>query len=229
MADESSSYRERVYEHAIDAHGYVTTKDAAEIGVPAVELRKLASRGFLDRVGHGVYRVGMIPRSDRDEFAEAVELVGEDAYLRADAVLALLNLAPVNTRAIRVGTPHRVRRSLPREVEVVHEELPADDLTEYEGIRSSRIERALLDSRGIVMVDRLNDATDRAQREGYLTASAARAVREQLRRGIEAKDSAVRTAKGTGKPAVTAGGHSGKGAVRAAAKTTGAVTGGNKK
>ncbi|MBO3100618.1 type IV toxin-antitoxin system AbiEi family antitoxin domain-containing protein [Cellulomonas fengjieae] len=229
MGNESSSYRERVYEHAIDAHGYVTTKDAAEIGVPAVELRKLASRGFLDRVGHGVYRVGMIPRSDRDEFAEAVELVGEDAYLRADTVLALLNLAPVNTRAIRVGTPHRVRRSLPREVEVVHEELPAADLTEYEGIRSSRIERALLDSRGIVMVDRLNDATDRAQREGYLSASAARAVREQLRRGNGVKESTVRTAKGRGKAVIKAGGRSSKEAVLKAEKTVAAVKGGNKK
>lgn len=38
------TYRQVVREIALDNYGYVTTKDAAEAGVPAVELPKLATR-----------------------------------------------------------------------------------------------------------------------------------------------------------------------------------------
>ena len=44
MAAETK-YRDIVREIALDQYGYVTTKQAAEAGVPAVELPKLAARG----------------------------------------------------------------------------------------------------------------------------------------------------------------------------------------
>lgn len=40
-------YRQTVREIALDQFGYVTTRDAANAGVPAVELRKLAARGTM--------------------------------------------------------------------------------------------------------------------------------------------------------------------------------------
>ncbi len=46
----AARYREIVRQIALDHYGYVTTKDAAEAGVPAVELPKLAMRGGLDNV-----------------------------------------------------------------------------------------------------------------------------------------------------------------------------------
>ncbi|MCU1400122.1 MAG: hypothetical protein JWN62_3231 [Acidimicrobiales bacterium] len=44
---------------------------------------------------------------------EAVLRVGADAYLTHDAVLAFHELAQVNPRLIRVGTPRRVRARMP--------------------------------------------------------------------------------------------------------------------
>jgi predicted transcriptional regulator of viral defense system len=52
------TYRRRLHERALDQYGYVTTRNANELGVPAVELRKLHQRGGLEHVGHGLYRVG---------------------------------------------------------------------------------------------------------------------------------------------------------------------------
>ena len=55
-------YREIVREIALDHYGYVTTKEAAEAGVPTVELPKLAARGGLVNVAYGLYRVPDIRR-----------------------------------------------------------------------------------------------------------------------------------------------------------------------
>lgn len=54
-------YRDVVREIAFGEYGYITTKDAAAAGVPAVELRKLASRGALTNVAYGLYRVPDAP------------------------------------------------------------------------------------------------------------------------------------------------------------------------
>lgn len=162
------TYRRRLRERALDQYGYVTTRDATEIGVPAVELRKLSSRGGLEHIGHGLYRFQDIPRTGRDQFMEAVLRVGPDAYLERDAVLALHDLALANPRRIRVATPRRDRRTHPDFLQVQRRSLPADERTLYEGIPATTVARALLDCRGAIMDERLIDATREAARIGLL-------------------------------------------------------------
>src|SRR5688572_25436351 len=115
----ADTYRRRLRELALDQYGYVTTANAEQIDVPAVELRKLASRGGLAHVAYGLYRFDDVPVTHRDDFMEAVLRVGRDAYVTHDAVLALHDLGLVNPRRIRVGTPHRVRSRIPDQIEVV--------------------------------------------------------------------------------------------------------------
>lgn len=162
------TYRRRLYERALDQYGYVTTRDAVEIGVPPGELRKLSERGGLEHVGYGLYRFEDIPRTSRDQFMEAVLLVGRDAYLQGDAVLALHNLALANPRQIRVATPRRNRRKHPDFMTVERRSLSADELTHYEGIPATTIARALLDCRGVIMEERLIEAAKEAARTGLL-------------------------------------------------------------
>ncbi|WP_230313692.1 type IV toxin-antitoxin system AbiEi family antitoxin domain-containing protein [Nakamurella alba] len=166
---------------AVGQHGYVSTGDAAAIGVPAVELRKLAARGGLERIGHGLYRVSDVPFDDVDQYARAVRLVGPGAHLTQDAVLALHGLGLVNPRRIRVGTPRRFRGALPAFVEVVHEQVPCSAITEYSGIRSTTVARALIDCVGKVMPERLRDAVTQAKREGLLTRTETHQVRQAIR------------------------------------------------
>ena len=105
--------RRRLHARALDQYGYVTTADAAELGVPAVELRKIAHRGGLTHLAHGLYRFDDIPAGDHGRYLEAVLRAGPGAYLAGDAVLAFHDLALVNPRQVRVGTTRRVRAKLP--------------------------------------------------------------------------------------------------------------------
>ncbi len=164
----ADTYRRRLRDRALDQYGYLTTRDAEELEVPVVELRKVAHRGGVEHVAYGLYRFDDIPQTGRDQFMEAVLRVGSDAYLSHDAVLALHNLGLVNPRRLRVGTPRRVRARLPAHIEVIERRLEPRDLTMYEGIPSATVARALLDCRGLVMGERLLDAAQQAARVGLL-------------------------------------------------------------
>lgn len=178
------NYRQTVREITLDqyGYGYVTTRDAAAAGVPAVELRKLAARGALTNVAFSLYRLADVRPTEYDQFAEALLRVGDGAYLRGDAVLAMHHLTLVNPRRIRVGVPRRVRAALPEFVELREEEMPAEDLTIYEGLHSTTVARALLECRGQVMTERLLDAAKQAKSEGLLTGREYARVRRALTR-----------------------------------------------
>jgi predicted transcriptional regulator of viral defense system len=165
----ADTYRRRLHTRALDQYGFVTTHDAAEIGVPAVELRKIGHRGGLAHIAYGIYRFEDVVPTDRDQFMEAVLRVGPEAYLTHDAVLALYDLALVNPRRIRVGTPRRARPRLPDHIEAIQRALDGADLSVYEGIPTTTLARTLLDCRGLVMDERLVEATRQAARSGLLT------------------------------------------------------------
>lgn len=177
---QSSTYRRQLHELALDQYGFVTTSNALSLGVPAVELRKLAHRGGLQHVAYGLYRFDDIPHTHRDEFMEAVLRVGVDAYLSHDAVLALHNLALVNPRRIRVGTPHRARPQIPDHIEIIQRELLTADLTIHEGIPTTTVAKALVDCQGIIMTDRLIDAAKQAESSGLIRKSEAKLVMTTL-------------------------------------------------
>lgn len=160
-------YLRTAFEHALENHGLITTQQAAALGIPDIELVKLAHRGSLVRLAYGLYRHEDVPSTRLSEYAEAVLRVGEDAFLTHDAVLALHELALVNPRAIKVGTTRRVRRRLPDWVELVRRTDDVD-VTEYEGIRSTTVACALRDCVGTVPRDRLRAALEEARRRGLV-------------------------------------------------------------
>ena len=168
------TYRSQLHDLAQETYGYITTGMAAELGIPAAVVVKLAARGRLAstpalvQIAWGLYRFDDIPISPRDEYMEAVLRVGPEAFLIDETVLALHELALVAPRRIRVGTPRRVRSALPATIEVVHANLPPEDLTRYDGIPATTVARALIDCRATVMQDRLLEAAIKAEQEGLL-------------------------------------------------------------
>lgn len=173
-------YRDVVREIAYDNYGYVTTKDAADAGVPAIELPKLAARGGLTNVAYGLYRVPDVPLTRFDQFAEALLRVGEGAYLHGESVLALFGLADVNPRRIKVAVPRRARAKLPAFIELT--QVPDDARTIfYEGLASQPVAEAILECRGRIETERLMDAARKARQEGLLTTTQWRQVRKGLR------------------------------------------------
>ena len=176
----ANTYRRQLREVALDQYGYITTRDAEDLGVPPVELRKLAARGGIEHVGRGLYRFEDIPKTAGDQYMEAVLLVGNDAYLTHDAVLDLHELGLVNPRRIRVGTPHRVRTRLPDHIEMIRRNLDPEDLTSVEGIPTTTVARALLDCRDLMMGERLAEAARTAAARGLLRRREARETLKML-------------------------------------------------
>lgn len=173
-------YREIVREIALDQYGYVTTKQAAEAGVPAIELPKLAARGGLENVAYGLYRVPDATATAFDQFAEALLRAGKGAYLHGDSVLALFGLADVNPRRIKVAVRKRTRPKLPPFIELT---LVTGDVvtTQYQGLESQRVADAILECRGRIERSRLLDAAEQARKEGLMTTNEWQRVRKELR------------------------------------------------
>lgn len=176
------SHRQTLRAIAFDSHGVVTLRDAEKAGVPAVEVRKLAARGALTRLGQGVYRMEEVPAGRLDEFAAAVCLVGRNAALIDETVLAALDLAQVNLRSIRVASPDRVRRYLPITIEVVARSVPQAEQQDIEGIPAMGLAKAILGSRGRVMTERLVAATNQAAARGLLGRPEAARVIDELQK-----------------------------------------------
>jgi len=81
------TYYDRLFEIAADNHGIVTSAMAFAAGIPRKELVRLAHAGKLEHVGHGVYRYDKWINEEWDGYAEAVAIVGKDAYLWGQSVL----------------------------------------------------------------------------------------------------------------------------------------------
>jgi predicted transcriptional regulator of viral defense system len=174
------TYREIVRELALDRYGYVTTRQASEAGVPAVELPKLAARGGLEGIAYGLYRVPDVPATPFDQFAEALLRAGEGAYLHGESVLALLGLADVNPRQIRVAVPRRARPKLPAFIELVRQ-VGESHVTLYEGLAAQQVADAILECRGRIETERLLDAAKQARADGLLTTAQWQRVQKELR------------------------------------------------
>lgn len=175
------THRQTLRALAFDTHGVVSLGEAKDAGVPAAEVRKLASRGALRRVGKGVYRMLEAPRGDLDEFAEAVALVGQDAVLADEAVLAAHDLAQVNLRQISVATQKRVRHSLPPTVRVVRRQVPAEDRDDIDGIPALSVRAALTAVAGRVLPERIERAAGEAVARQLMTSDDADRVLASLR------------------------------------------------
>lgn len=163
------TYRQDLWEIAANNHGIVTTRQADDAGVPAVEVRKLAARGGLERVGHGAYRHTGVPTDEWTELAAALASIGDDAFIEGDTVLAMFDLALVNPPKIHVGTPRRRRSDPPpHTVVTVRPHVSEDDLTTYQGLRCVTVRRALLDGIPHLIGERVIDAVEDAKRRDLI-------------------------------------------------------------
>lgn len=168
-----------IYEIAADNYGLITSAQARGIGVANNELVQYAKRGKIERIGQGLYRLVRYMPTPYDSYAEAVALIGPEAYLYGESVIAMHELAPTNPTYIYVATPKRVRRKLPTYIKVVQRSGEGGK-TVYEGIPSQTIAAAIRSCYGRMMDDRLRNATLAARAKGYLTRIEEQALLEEL-------------------------------------------------
>ena len=164
------SYYDQIYELAVDNYYLISTQDAADAGIPPVELPKLAQRGRLENISRGLYRLTRRVPHPNDAYATAVARVGRGAYLFGESVMAMLGLVPTNPAYIYVATPNRTRRKLPSSIRL---KKPAQGKAPiiYDGIPSQSVADAIRSASETMMGDRLQEAAVRAREEGYLSKS----------------------------------------------------------
>lgn len=173
------SYYDDIFEFAVDNHYLITTEDAADLGIPPVELAKLAYRGKLENLSRGLYRLSRWVPSESYPYAEAVARVGDGAYLCGESVIALLGLSPTNPAYVLVATAKRTRRALPAFIRLKRAR-PDDATTVYEGVPSQHVRRAIPEAASSMPGDRLEEAARRANEEGYLLASDYQELKEEM-------------------------------------------------
>jgi predicted transcriptional regulator of viral defense system len=162
---------DRLVEIAAEQHGYVTTRDARNIGVDPVQLRLLTARGRLERAGRSVYRVPVLPRGEHDDLAAAVSWTLGRGVISHESALALHALADVNPSRIHLTVP---RDNHPRaaggELYRVHRrDLKATDVTSVDGIPVTTVARTIKDCVATGTDPyQLRAAIQRAEAEGTL-------------------------------------------------------------
>lgn len=157
----------QIYEEAVDNYGLINAKKIRDMGIKKQQVQRYLNDGRLDKVGHGVYKITQYVPVREDQYAKAVALVGDDAYLYGTAVLALLELALVNPNQLTIATNKRVRKKLPKWIKIVNTKnyTPVNIL----GIPAQNLFDAFQTCKNKVMPDRLNEAIEEARKQGYLT------------------------------------------------------------
>ena len=181
--------RDDLWDVAVDQYGYVTTANAHDLGVPTVELGKLAARGRLQRVSQGLYRFGQWPVAANDSLMEAVLWTRDlRACLSHDTALAVYELCDINPDKTHVTIPVREkklrRRDTPRSLMVHYENLTDDQIGWWEGIPTvtvaTAIDQCIL---ARVRPDLVLHAIEAARKQGRIDEATAERQRQALREG----------------------------------------------
>jgi len=175
------SYYEQIYDEAIGNNGLITTRHAAEMDIPAVELVKLCHRGKLTRLGHGVYRIDKYFPQETDVYAAAVAKAGVGAYIIGESVLGYYRLCPTHEAVVHVGTPRRVRRRLPRTI-ILEKRPEGEALHLMDGVPAQTVGLAIRTARQTVEPTRLKEAIGTALEKQLIGTNEA----EKLMKEIEA-------------------------------------------
>lgn len=135
----------------------ITSAQARRLGVKPAAMVSMAANRKLIRVGQGVYKLEHHVPGPYDEYAQAVAMAGETAFVRGASALMMRGLLPFDPGRFYIGVTRRIRRKLPSGYAV---KVVADPDIEYiEGIPVERVGSAVVDAcaSGAVDVDRLRE------------------------------------------------------------------------
>ena len=148
---------EKIWDTAEDNHGVITSAQAKRLGVKPAALVSMATNRKLIRIGQGVYKLSHHAPGPYDEYAQAVAMAGDTAFVRGASALMMRGLIPFDPGQFYLGVARRTRRKLPSGYDVKFVASP--EIEFIEGIAVERVEAAVEDARkcGAVDVDRLMD------------------------------------------------------------------------
>jgi predicted transcriptional regulator of viral defense system len=132
--------------HAHQQYGYLTPEDARELGIDPTQLRLMAARNTLEHLGHGLYRMPMVPATRLDAYMGAVLWTGRRGVLSHETALELYELCDVNPSAIHLTVPtrFRTRKAVPDSYRLHRFDLDPAEVGWHEGIPIVTTEQAIL-------------------------------------------------------------------------------------
>ena len=68
--------RKLLKEVAVEQYGFLTARDARDLNIALTTVGKLVRRGWLDHLGHGIYRFPDQPASEFDSYMAAILWTG---------------------------------------------------------------------------------------------------------------------------------------------------------
>ncbi|MEW6155229.1 MAG: hypothetical protein AB1673_14775 [Actinomycetota bacterium] len=150
---------------AVDNGGYVTPALVAPHGVPAVELRKMVSRGTLHAAARGVYRIPSLPYDPLDEFILARLWAAGRGVISHDSALSVHELCDINPTKVHLTIPssYRISRSGGERYALHRADLEPEQITRIDALTLTTIRRTLTDSVGPVPAYRMRAATTTAR------------------------------------------------------------------
>lgn len=148
---------DKIWDTAEDNHGVITSAQAKKLGVKHAALVSMATNGKLIRIGQGVYKLEHHVPGPYDEYAQAVALAGDTAFVRGASALMMRNLIPFDPSRFYLGVSKRTRRRLAPCY--LLKQINDPDIEYIEGIPVERVRSAIEDARncGAVDVDRLKE------------------------------------------------------------------------
>ena len=169
--------------------GIVCSGAAAVAGVTPSALSRMASRGRLDRICRGVFRIPFMPVNRFSQFRETVLWAQAHSgpvhvAISHESALSLLGISDANPSNIHLTVPRtaRLRRAIPPPVQLHRAAFdPETDVMFFEGIPVTTIARTIGDLLAAdCRADILNQAISAAKKEGFITDAEARRLRRRL-------------------------------------------------
>lgn len=173
-----------LFDRAASQYGYLTPHDAIELGVDPNRLPKLAERGTIERIAHGLYRIPAVPPAALDHYMEATLWPRGGGVLSHDTALDVHDLCDVNPARIHVTVPAgmRITRAVPDAYVLHHRDLPPADVTLHEGIAIVTPAQAIRDGIERQLGGHLiKQAIATARERGALTQAERRELSQRLR------------------------------------------------
>ncbi|MEO8452713.1 MAG: type IV toxin-antitoxin system AbiEi family antitoxin domain-containing protein [Gemmatimonadota bacterium] len=177
------TYR-KLYSIAEDQMGYVTAAQAAKVGVQNMTLVMMARRGSLERASHGVYRLVDYPTHPLAQYMQATLWpYDQRGILSHGTALSLYEMSDVNPAKVHITLPagFRIQRRVEPYLAVHMADLPATDITAFEGMPITTPARSVRDAAAAHLGPALlAQAIDDGIRSGRLSPAVAKALRREM-------------------------------------------------
>ena len=192
-----------LYSLAEDQMGYVTTAQAAGIGIRPMTLVMMTRRGTLERVSRGVYRLVDFPVHPLAQYMQATLWPYErPGVLSHETALALYELSDVDPAKVHITVPSsfRIQRRVPEYLTIHRSDLATEEVARLEGMPITTPARTIRDCIDAQLGPALlTQAIDEARRAGKFSAAIAMGLEHELRATVGG-DGASGTTNAQGAP-----------------------------